>query len=194
SLTIEPVRLPSGLKVERFEVKPEEDKISVWISAGDEIGEMSDRCSLAASLSLEGRHYRKVTPDIAVKVLRDSSPLRTFVAEPAPDPPRRHEEAKNHEALSISRKIPSVSPRSPGGAGPRLVKISVFPEQVQLAGKKTRQALLVTALYSNGVERDATSQARFSLKTPGVVEITSQGLVLPLKPGTVQAVAAFQGK
>src|SRR6266540_880204 len=68
------------------------------------------------------------------------------------------------------------APRSTGAAGPRLVKISVFPEQVQLAGNKARQALLVTALYSNGVERDTTSQARFSLKTPGVVEITSQGL------------------
>ena len=192
SLTIEPVRLPSGLKVERLEVK--EDKISVWISAGDQIGEMADRISLAVSLSLEGRHYRKVTPDIAVKVLRDSSRLRALVVEPAPNPPRRHEDAKKHEAFSISREIPSGSPRSPGAAGSRLVKISVFPEQVQLAGKKARQALLVTALYSNGVERDATSQARFSLKTPGVVEITSQGLVLPLKPGTVQAVAAFQGK
>lgn len=70
SLTIEPVRLPSGLKVERFEVKPGEEKISVWISASDQIGEISDRFSLAASLSLEGQHYRKVTPDIGVKVMR----------------------------------------------------------------------------------------------------------------------------
>jgi hypothetical protein len=70
SLTIEPVRLPSGLKVERFEAKSAEDRISVWISASDQIGEISDRFSLAASLSLEGKHYRKVTPDIEVKVLR----------------------------------------------------------------------------------------------------------------------------
>ena len=86
------------------------------------------------------------------------------------------------------------TPRSADAAGPRLVKISVFPEQVQLLGKKARQALLVTALYSNGVEHDVTSQARFSLKTPGMVEITSQGLVLPLQQGKVQAVATFEGK
>lgn len=86
------------------------------------------------------------------------------------------------------------APRSAGAAGPRLVKISVFPEQVQLPGKKARQALLVTALYSNGVEHDVTRQARFSLKTPGVVEITSQGLVLPLQQGKVQAVVTFERK
>lgn len=68
SLKIEPVRLPSGLKVERFEVKPGETKISVWISTNDQIGEISDRFSLAASLSLDGKHYRQVTPDIGVKV------------------------------------------------------------------------------------------------------------------------------
>ena len=68
SLAIEPVRLPSGLKVERFEVKPGETKISVWISTNDQIREISDRFSLAASLSLDGKHYRQVTPDIGVKV------------------------------------------------------------------------------------------------------------------------------
>src|SRR5439155_25994325 len=95
TMTIEPVRLPRGNKGEQHEVK--EDKISVWISAGDQIREMADRISLAVSLSLEGRHYRKVTPDIAVKVLRDSSRLRALVVEPAPNPPRRHEDEKKLE-------------------------------------------------------------------------------------------------
>jgi hypothetical protein len=73
SVTIERARLPDGLKVERFEAKPAEDKISVWISAAEQIGEISDPFSLAASLSLEGKRYRKVTPDIGVKVLRRQS-------------------------------------------------------------------------------------------------------------------------
>src|SRR5437867_2022170 len=34
-----------------------------------------------------------------------SSRLRAFVVKPAPNPPRRHEDAKNHAAFSISRKI-----------------------------------------------------------------------------------------
>ena len=75
SVTIERARLPDGLKVERFEAKPAEDKISVWISASEEIGEISDRFSLAASLSVEGKRYRKVTPDIGVKILRKQSGL-----------------------------------------------------------------------------------------------------------------------
>ena len=37
--------------------------------------------------------------------LGDSSRLRAFVVKPDPDPPRRHEDAKNHEAFSVSRKI-----------------------------------------------------------------------------------------
>jgi hypothetical protein len=72
-VTIEQARLPDGLKVERFEAKPSEDKISVWISASEQIGEISDHFSLAASLNLEGKRYRKVTPDIVVKVLRKQS-------------------------------------------------------------------------------------------------------------------------
>jgi hypothetical protein len=72
SVTIERARLPDGLKVERFEAKSA-DKISVWISAAEQIGEISDPFSLAASLSLEGKRYRKVTPDIGVKVLRRQS-------------------------------------------------------------------------------------------------------------------------
>jgi hypothetical protein len=68
SLTIEPVHLPGGLKVERFDVKPGGDKISVWISTDDQIGDISDRVSLAASLNLDGKHYRQVTPDIGVKL------------------------------------------------------------------------------------------------------------------------------
>ncbi|MCI0623730.1 MAG: DUF1553 domain-containing protein [Acidobacteria bacterium] len=86
------------------------------------------------------------------------------------------------------------APHSASTDGAKLVKISVFPERIQLDGRKARQALLVTALYSNGVERDVTSQARFSLKTPGVVEITPQGWVLPLQQGKVQAVASLEKK
>jgi hypothetical protein len=69
TLTIEPVQWPGGLKLERFEAKPGEDKISVWIRAGEQAEETSDRFSLAASLSVQGRLYRKVTPDIGLKVL-----------------------------------------------------------------------------------------------------------------------------
>lgn len=73
SLTIEPVRLPGGLTVERFEMKAAEDKISVWISTNDRIGEISDRVSLAASLSRDGKQYRQVTPDIDVKLSKKPS-------------------------------------------------------------------------------------------------------------------------
>ena len=96
--------------------------------------------------------------------------------------------------LCLEAQAQTQAAGSARSAGTKLVKISVFPEQVQLSGKKARQALLVTALYSNGVERDVTSQAHFSLKTPGVVEITSQGLVLPLQQGRAEAVVSLEGK
>jgi len=96
--------------------------------------------------------------------------------------------------LCVGAQAQTHAAGSAGSTGRSLVKISVFPEQVYLTGKKARQALLVTALYSNGVERDVTSQAHFTLKTPGVVEITSQGLVLPLQQGRVEAVASLERK
>ena len=96
--------------------------------------------------------------------------------------------------LCVGAQAQTQAAGSAGSTGRSLVKISVFPEQVYLTGKKARQALLVTALYSNGVERDVTSQAHFTLKTPDVVEITSQGLVLPLQQGRVEAVASLERK
>ena len=96
--------------------------------------------------------------------------------------------------LCLEAQAQTQAAASARSTGTRIVKISVFPEQVRLSGKKARQALLVTALYSNGVERDVTSQAHFSLKTSGVVEITSQGLVLPLQQGTAEAVVSLEGK
>ena len=43
----------------------------------------------------------------------DSSRLRAFVVKPAPDPPRRHKDAKNHEAFSNSGHAGSVRSQGP---------------------------------------------------------------------------------
>ncbi len=71
ALSIEPERLPAGLKIERFETKPGGDKVSVWISADEHVEELSERLSLVGTARLGQQTYRKAAPDIEVKVRKE---------------------------------------------------------------------------------------------------------------------------
>ena len=80
------------------------------------------------------------------------------------------------------------------GAVPELVGISVHPGRAELRGSKAQQTLLVTALYSNGVERDVTAQARFQVSAPDTFRISQSGVAFPLREGKARVKAAYQGK
>ena len=75
-----------------------------------------------------------------------------------------------------------------------LVEISIYPRQAELKGGKAQQALLVTAVYENGLELDVTGRAQFTIGPAGVIEITGESIALPLKEGRAQVKAAFGGK
>jgi hypothetical protein len=72
-LTVEPVRLPGGLKIERFEVGPGGDKISVWISSDATLLTLSDRLCLAGVLHTDQQVYRAAAPDINVQMLKENA-------------------------------------------------------------------------------------------------------------------------
>ncbi len=93
-----------------------------------------------------------------------------------------------------TKSEPNNGTQSSEAGAPRLLKISVYPERTHLRGKNARQTLLVTALYSNGVERDVTGQAEFSTGSPQVVRISPEGLLSPLQEGMAQVQVALGGK
>jgi len=71
-LVIEPERLPAGLKIERYEIQPGGDKISVWITADSAFQQVSGRLSLAGSLRVGEEIYRMAAPDISVQMLKEN--------------------------------------------------------------------------------------------------------------------------
>jgi IPT/TIG domain-containing protein len=72
-LAVEPVRLPTGLTIERFEIGPGDDKISVWITSDGNFRGLSDRLCLAGVLHLDKKVYRSAAPDINVQMLKENA-------------------------------------------------------------------------------------------------------------------------
>ena len=44
-----------------------------------------------------------------------------------------------------------------------LTSVSVYPDSVKLSSQRDRQALIVQAVYANGLTRDVTAEAKFVL-------------------------------
>ena len=80
---------------------------------------------------------------------------------------------------------------SAGGAD--LVKITAYPGDVQLSTQRDRQSVIVQALYSNGLTRDITSEAKYTLADPALAKLEG-GAVLPLKDGTTELRIELGGK
>jgi hypothetical protein len=87
---------------------------------------------------------------------------------------------------------------APPKAAPRLpdlrpVKLVVTPESAVLTGPEARQSLLVTATFGDGTERDVTGEARFDVRTAGVVKVAANGQAQAVGDGKAPVTAAFGG-
>lgn len=78
-------------------------------------------------------------------------------------------------------------------ASPSLTEVKVFPADVNLQTKQDRQGLVVQAVYSDGVTRDVTSQASFSLASKTVAKL-DQATLTPLADGTTELKVKFKDK
>jgi uncharacterized protein DUF1549/uncharacterized protein DUF1553 len=76
-----------------------------------------------------------------------------------------------------------LSPAQRSFASSGLVRISIGPEPALLFGQEATQQLLVTGHYTDGIERDVTTQARFSSTNPDIVSVDSKGRVIARRPG-----------
>ena len=80
-----------------------------------------------------------------------------------------------------------------GADAPGLVKITAFPGDIQLNSLRDHQSVIVQALYSNGLTRDVSSEAEYSLADPALAKLEA-GAVLPVKDGTTELRIALAGK
>src|SRR5215211_5078044 len=76
-------------------------------------------------------------------------------------------------------------------AGPALTYLKVFPADVNLKNRQDRQAIVVQAIYADGVTRDVTAQATYSLgnKSPAKFD---RFTLFPLADGQTELKVKFQ--
>ncbi|MCY3757997.1 MAG: DUF1549 domain-containing protein, partial [Acidobacteria bacterium] len=79
------------------------------------------------------------------------------------------------------------------GAAPKLLSLSLQPRAAILRGKGASQQFLLTGTYSDGVERDLSRQARFSLSDPRLGRLDGRGQVVALAGGEARLTAEFSG-
>ena len=79
------------------------------------------------------------------------------------------------------------------GAAPNLLSLSLQPRAVTLRGKGASQQFLLTGTYSDGVERDLSRQACFSLSDPRLGRLDGRGQVVALDGGEARLIAEFGG-
>ena len=78
-------------------------------------------------------------------------------------------------------------------AAPALLYLTLQPRAVTLRGKEASQQFLLTGTYSDGVERDLSRQARFSLSDPRLGRMDDRGQVVALTGGEARLTAEFGG-
>ncbi len=77
---------------------------------------------------------------------------------------------------------------------PRIVSLSVAPEERLLVGAGSSVQLHATARFSDGATRDVGSRVQFSSNNPDVVQVSTSGLVKALMPGETAVMVRALGK
>lgn len=115
--------------------------------------------------------------------------LREFVSAPISKgvPPA----AKPAWAATESKPLePAIAPESlPEGA--KVVALEVQPARIKLGSPNDYAQLLVTAKLESGDTADVTRLVKFGIK-PGVAEISSRGILRPLKSGSTKLAVTLE--
>ncbi|MCY3759235.1 MAG: hypothetical protein OXG96_16075, partial [Acidobacteria bacterium] len=94
-----------------------------------------------------------------------------------------------------AEKEAAESAQAPGHvdatAAPKLLSLTLEPRAVTLRGRGASQQVLLTGAYSDGVERDLSRQARFSLSDPRLCRVDDRGQVVALAGGEARLTAEF---
>ncbi|PHX71734.1 MAG: cell surface protein, partial [Opitutia bacterium] len=78
-------------------------------------------------------------------------------------------------------------------AKPALTDVKVFPADVNLKTRGDRQSIVVQAIYADGVTRDVTAQASFTLGNKTLVKF-DHFMLTPVADGQTELKVKFQGK
>jgi len=95
-------------------------------------------------------------------------------------------------AFPISAASAADEPAAAAAAGPKFVRLEVFPASLELTASRDSRSLLVTGVAEDGVRFDLTKQA---VLTPGseAVRIDADGFVVPQSAGETELKVAARG-
>ncbi|MFM7539175.1 MAG: DUF1549 and DUF1553 domain-containing protein [Planctomycetota bacterium] len=86
----------------------------------------------------------------------------------------------------------AVIPAAPAPAR-QVTGLSIFPPDIQLATKRSKQVVVVQASYSDGITEDVTSKCNLRLENAALAKLQGQ-TILPVADGTTRVMADFGGK
>ncbi len=92
----------------------------------------------------------------------------------------------------VTRHAQTPRVEMPGGV--EVKSLRIVPEVATLRGAQARQRFLVLGQFDDGLERDVTSLARFSLSPPRYAELDESGRVRALADGEVKLKAQVDGR
>lgn len=96
-------------------------------------------------------------------------------------------------AAARTSSVPDA-PLEPFSATDKLTSIKASPESVQLDGAFEKTQLVLTGQLANGGSLDVTRMVRFAVDNPGVVSVSSTGLIRVLGQGQAKLTASLAGQ
>ena len=77
---------------------------------------------------------------------------------------------------------------------PRIASLTVYPQEVTLAGEGATQQLIATATYTDGTRRDVTHLVAYSSNGPDTVQVSPNGKIQALKAGETAVMVRTLGQ
>lgn len=95
--------------------------------------------------------------------------------------------------LTFALTLVLLVPSDPLVAASPVSRITVQPSPLELRGMDSQHGLLVTAESSNGVQRDVTHEALYSVKQAELLRVDSSGQCISLRDGQAEITVSYGG-
>lgn len=144
----------------------------------------------------QGDHYR-LTHELSGRRINLAVPRESLVMEKAtgvvPHTGGKRFDIDSEMARTMERWLVSGAPNDPDAAKvPTVVAVEIYPEGAVLNGEGATQQISVRAKYSDGTDRDVTSQAYFLSNNDNSAPIEQNGMVTAAKRGEAFIMARFE--
>jgi len=126
----------------------------------------------------------------ATKPATAEKPAEAKPAETKPAEPKKEEPKPAPKQPAPKQEAPKKA--APAKPAPKMVKLNVYPQDIQLTTSRDRQSIIAQAVYDNGLTQDVTSQLQLKPGKEGIVKI-EKNMIYPAGDGETDLIASFGG-